>query len=136
MFYAGYGAILTPAFGVVEAYGDNTTELNNVLGFFMIRKYVRTLFKIEADSETSMDSLRARLPRCLTAYKPSLHRHILHGSNGLSPRRVKLLCPGRRQRSCVACTEEGWGRILLHFWADWVVSLLSPSVFAALGTLI
>lgn len=22
LFYAGYGAILTPAFGVVEAYGD------------------------------------------------------------------------------------------------------------------
>ncbi|KAJ4982858.1 acetate transporter [Stagonosporopsis vannaccii] len=36
LFYAGYGAILTPAFGVVEAYGDNTTELNNALGFFMI----------------------------------------------------------------------------------------------------
>lgn len=27
---------MTPAFGVVEAYGDNTTELNNALGFFMI----------------------------------------------------------------------------------------------------
>jgi succinate-acetate transporter protein len=36
LFYAGYGAILTPAFGVVEAYGDNTIELNNALGFFMI----------------------------------------------------------------------------------------------------
>ncbi|KAF3041426.1 hypothetical protein E8E11_005209 [Didymella keratinophila] len=36
LFYAGYGAILTPAFGLVEAYGDNTTELNNALGFFMI----------------------------------------------------------------------------------------------------
>ena len=45
MFYAGYGAILTPAFGVVEAYGDNTTELNNALGFFMIRTYTRTLFR-------------------------------------------------------------------------------------------
>ncbi|UPX18004.1 uncharacterized protein EKO05_0008328 [Ascochyta rabiei] len=38
LFYAGYGAILTPAFGVVAAYGDNTTELNNALGFFMICK--------------------------------------------------------------------------------------------------
>jgi hypothetical protein len=36
LFYAGYGAILTPAFGVVEAYGDNVKELNNALGFFMI----------------------------------------------------------------------------------------------------
>jgi succinate-acetate transporter protein len=39
LFYAGYGAILTPAFGVNEAYGNNTKELNNALGFFMIRKY-------------------------------------------------------------------------------------------------
>ncbi|EOA88029.1 uncharacterized protein SETTUDRAFT_160542 [Exserohilum turcica Et28A] len=36
LFYAGYGAILTPAFGIVAAYGDNVTELNNALGFFMI----------------------------------------------------------------------------------------------------
>lgn len=30
---------MTPAFGVVEAYGDNTTELNNALGFFVISTY-------------------------------------------------------------------------------------------------
>ena len=99
----------------------------------MTRKYVRTLFKMEADSETSLDSLRARLPRRLTAYKPSLHRYILHGSNGLPPRRVKLLRARGRQRSCVACTEEGWGRVLLRLWADWLVSLLSSSVVCSFG---
>ena len=31
-----YGAILTPAFGVQAAYGDNVKEYNNALGFFMI----------------------------------------------------------------------------------------------------
>ncbi|KAF2034776.1 hypothetical protein EK21DRAFT_55766 [Setomelanomma holmii] len=36
LFYAGYGAILTPAFGVIETYGSKTKELNNALGFFMI----------------------------------------------------------------------------------------------------
>ncbi|KAI8935816.1 hypothetical protein NX059_007333 [Plenodomus lindquistii] len=36
LFYAGYGAILTPAFGVLEAYGDDTQQYNNALGFFMI----------------------------------------------------------------------------------------------------
>jgi succinate-acetate transporter protein len=36
LFYAGYGAILTPAFGVEAAYGDNVDEYNNALGFFMI----------------------------------------------------------------------------------------------------
>ncbi|PWY82017.1 hypothetical protein BO70DRAFT_362008 [Aspergillus heteromorphus CBS 117.55] len=36
LFYAGYGAILTPAFGVSQAYGNDTTQYNNALGFFMI----------------------------------------------------------------------------------------------------
>jgi succinate-acetate transporter protein len=37
LFYAGYGALLTPAFGVAQAYGgDSTAEYNNAVGFFMI----------------------------------------------------------------------------------------------------
>ncbi|OHF01772.1 hypothetical protein CORC01_02963 [Colletotrichum orchidophilum] len=36
LFYAGYGAILTPSFGVAAAYGNDTRQLNNALGFFMI----------------------------------------------------------------------------------------------------
>lgn len=35
LFYAGYAAILTPSFGIVAAYGDDTAQLNNALGFFM-----------------------------------------------------------------------------------------------------
>ncbi|KAF5506699.1 Acetate transporter protein patA [Colletotrichum siamense] len=36
LFYAGYGAILTPSFGVAAAYGNDTKQLNNALGLFMI----------------------------------------------------------------------------------------------------
>ncbi|KAJ5180741.1 hypothetical protein N7492_003951 [Penicillium capsulatum] len=36
LFYAGYGALLTPAFGVVQAYGNDTAQYNNAVGFFMI----------------------------------------------------------------------------------------------------
>ncbi|KAL4969865.1 GPR1/FUN34/yaaH family-domain-containing protein [Aspergillus stella-maris] len=37
LFYAGYGALLTPAFGVSAAYGGtDTAEYNNAVGFFMI----------------------------------------------------------------------------------------------------
>ncbi|OJJ99035.1 hypothetical protein ASPACDRAFT_44665 [Aspergillus aculeatus ATCC 16872] len=36
LFYAGYGAILTPAFGIEQAYGSDTVQYNNALGFFMI----------------------------------------------------------------------------------------------------
>ena len=38
MFYAGYGAVLTPAFGVAAAYGDDTTQYYNALGFYFTRK--------------------------------------------------------------------------------------------------
>ena len=41
LFYAGYAAILTPAFGIVAAYGDDKVQLNNALGFFMIRESLR-----------------------------------------------------------------------------------------------
>ncbi|KAL6232360.1 hypothetical protein BDW75DRAFT_232858 [Aspergillus navahoensis] len=37
LFYAGYGALLTPAFGIAQAYGStDTAEYNNAVGFFMI----------------------------------------------------------------------------------------------------
>lgn len=44
MFYAGYGALLTPSFGVAAAYGDDVQQYNNALGFFMIRSYLLSLF--------------------------------------------------------------------------------------------
>ncbi|KAH7305230.1 GPR1/FUN34/yaaH family-domain-containing protein [Stachybotrys elegans] len=36
LFYAGYGAILTPSFGIAAAYGDDSAQFNNALGFFVI----------------------------------------------------------------------------------------------------
>ncbi|RAL08824.1 uncharacterized protein BO97DRAFT_459727, partial [Aspergillus homomorphus CBS 101889] len=36
LFYAGYGAILTPAFGIEKAYGSDIVQYSNALGFFMI----------------------------------------------------------------------------------------------------
>lgn len=38
LFYAGYAALLTPAFGVADAYGDDIQQYNNAVGFFMICK--------------------------------------------------------------------------------------------------
>ena len=37
-FYGGFGAIITPLFGVTWSYGANTVEYNNAVGFFLIRK--------------------------------------------------------------------------------------------------
>ncbi|KAF1929677.1 uncharacterized protein M421DRAFT_126426 [Didymella exigua CBS 183.55] len=54
LFYAGYGAILTPAFGVIAAYGDKTTELNNALGFFMIMWTVFAVVFLVASLPTNL----------------------------------------------------------------------------------
>ncbi|CAN9174133.1 unnamed protein product [Alternaria alternata] len=54
LFYAGYGAILTPAFGVQAAYGDNVKEYNNALGFFMIMWTVFALVFLVASLPTNL----------------------------------------------------------------------------------
>ncbi|KIW15894.1 hypothetical protein PV08_05944 [Exophiala spinifera] len=36
LFYAGFGAIITPDFGVLQAYGGDITQYNNALGFWML----------------------------------------------------------------------------------------------------
>ena len=38
-FYGGFGAIITPLFGVASSYGTDAVEYNNALGFFLIRKH-------------------------------------------------------------------------------------------------
>ncbi|KAH7391965.1 GPR1/FUN34/yaaH family-domain-containing protein [Pyrenochaeta sp. MPI-SDFR-AT-0127] len=54
LFYAGYGAILTPAFGIIEAYGNDTVQLNNALGFYMILWTVFTLTFLIASLPTNL----------------------------------------------------------------------------------
>lgn len=51
LFYAGYGAILTPVFGITAAYGDDTVQLNNALGLFMICEFKKIVaFPIYVDA--------------------------------------------------------------------------------------
>jgi len=47
-FYAGFGAIITPSFGVAGAYGTNTAEYNNGLGFFVLMWAVFDFFFLVA----------------------------------------------------------------------------------------
>lgn len=37
-FYGGFGAIITPFFGVKQAYGDDISGYNNALGFWVLSK--------------------------------------------------------------------------------------------------
>lgn len=39
-FYGGFGAIITPLFGVTTSYGTDTVEYNNALGFFVLSKFL------------------------------------------------------------------------------------------------
>ena len=40
LFYAGFGFIITPSFGVAAAYGGaDSAEYNNAVGFFVLSKY-------------------------------------------------------------------------------------------------
>ncbi|KAH8667605.1 GPR1/FUN34/yaaH family-domain-containing protein [Tricladium varicosporioides] len=43
-FYGGFGAIITPIFGVTESYGTDTAEHNNALGFFVLMWAVLNIF--------------------------------------------------------------------------------------------
>jgi uncharacterized protein len=38
LFYAGFGAIITPSFGVEDAYGGDTAQYNNALGIWVLRE--------------------------------------------------------------------------------------------------
>lgn len=38
-FYGGFGAIITPLFGVSAAYGTDTVEYNNALGYFVLSRH-------------------------------------------------------------------------------------------------
>ena len=38
VFYGGFGAVITPSFGVQATYGKDTAGYNNALGFFVLSK--------------------------------------------------------------------------------------------------
>ena len=39
LFYGGYGVIMIPSLGIVDAYGGYTPEYHNALGFFVLCKF-------------------------------------------------------------------------------------------------
>jgi hypothetical protein len=44
--YGDFGAIVTPFFGVQNAYGADTAEYNNALGFFVLMWALLNLFSL------------------------------------------------------------------------------------------
>ncbi|CAG8955118.1 hypothetical protein HYFRA_00007133 [Hymenoscyphus fraxineus] len=54
LFYAGFGAIITPSFGVTDAYGTDTVQYNNALGFFVLMWSVLNLFFLFGSLPTNL----------------------------------------------------------------------------------
>lgn len=46
LFYAGFGAIDTPVLGLAAAYGSNTVDYNNALGFFVLCEFTLPPWKM------------------------------------------------------------------------------------------
>lgn len=50
LFYGGFGAIITPLFGVAASYGTDTAQYNNALGFFVLSESAQGRHRTDADA--------------------------------------------------------------------------------------
>lgn len=90
-FYGGFGAILTPAFGVRAAYGDDLVSYNNALGYFVLSEFVERYLGISLTS-ASVGSVESLLPDRKSYVERSVYRYLFHCSAGLHARRSVLFC--------------------------------------------
>jgi hypothetical protein len=84
LFYGGFGAIITPFFGVKESYGDDVAGYNNALGFWVLSELVFHSLKTEADDfYDSVGRLESVLPHWVLAAESCLHRNLLYSAIGV-----------------------------------------------------
>lgn len=62
LFYAGFGAIITPFFGVTASYGSDTVEYDNALGLWLISKFVRDCWSFIVLTAPSVGCMELILP--------------------------------------------------------------------------
>lgn len=113
LFYFGFGVIITPTFGVADAYGGaDSVQYNNALGFFVLSKnnpnsslaspsmktHTHVPPKPNRGQKNSVVRFQHLLPHRLPPAQSNLHRHLPHGPAGLYARLGVLLHHGRRQR--------------------------------------
>jgi hypothetical protein len=84
LFYGGFGAIITPLFGVKESYGEDLASYNNALGFWVLSKLAFQSSNAETDNFCdSVGRLESVLSHWILAAESCLHRNLLHSSNGV-----------------------------------------------------
>ena len=108
-FYGGFGAIITPLFGVQASYGDDTAGYNNAVGFWILSKStsIPQAFLTERISVGCMESLfptwifapvSSFLTRGVDTLRLTeieqfcLYRHLLYSRDGIHISRSILLC--------------------------------------------
>lgn len=79
-FYGGFGAIITPAFGVRAAYGDDVASYNNALGYFVLSKFKD--FSLTFADFLSVGSVESVFPHWKPYVEFRVYRHFLHSSTG------------------------------------------------------
>ena len=62
LFYGGFGAIVTPLFGVAESYIGKEAEYNNALGFFVISGRPQIFIEKSYADKSSMGCLEFLVP--------------------------------------------------------------------------
>ncbi|KAH6884495.1 GPR1/FUN34/yaaH family-domain-containing protein [Thelonectria olida] len=77
LFYGGYGAIMLPSFGVVDAYGGKTPEYYNAMGFYLLLWAVLNIFFLIASLPFSFVyiSIFVALEVCLSLDAASQFAH-------------------------------------------------------------
>lgn len=119
-FYGGFGAILTPAFGVRAAYGDDLVSYNNALGYFVLSESIECCVRILLTS-ASVGSVESLLPNRKSYVKRSVYRHLFHCPAGLHARRSVLFCSRRWPCSRLGSFGKGWGRIRFPVRSAWIL---------------
>jgi hypothetical protein len=119
LFYLGFGIIVTPFFGVAQAYGGtDTPEYYNALGFFVLSMLIVSQSGIDdyANQQLSVGRLQLLLSHRISSAERRLFRHLLHRPAGFHVGLGWLLPQCRRiHRESKGSQHSRWG-FRFRFW--------------------
>ena len=98
LFYLGFGIIVTPFFGVAEAYGGSDTfGYNNALGFFVLSMFhsQKHCYPHCANRDISVVGIQLLLPHRVSAFERGILCNLFHSSARLHSGVRRLFPQGR-----------------------------------------
>jgi succinate-acetate transporter protein len=131
LFYLGFGIIVTPFFGVAEAYGGaDTVGYNNALGFFVLSMSLcqTHCYRHRANYYDSVVCVQFLLPYWISTVERGVFWDLLHSPARLHFGLGRLLPQGGwiARHSC-CCQQSGWS-VCLRFWFARVLHCGQPHV--------